>query len=101
MTTNIVLDDFIEEAIFITYVKATHCFVRGCGKETLMHWVHTITSVWICPKMLRRYMIKLVSKGIFRIYKTAHGYTCFEIKNKGKRYLIYKDKKPYEITRDN
>lgn len=82
-----ILDNLIEDAILITYIKEPHCFIAGCGRETLMHWIHQTTKVWICPKMLRRYMIKLVSQKIFKISKTAHGYTCFQIKNKGK-FLI-------------
>lgn len=84
-----ILDHFIEEAIFMTYVKNKHCFIRGCGKETFYHWVRETTKVCICHKMLRRYMIKLVSQGIFRIYKSPFGYTCFEIKNKGKKFITY------------
>jgi hypothetical protein len=87
-----VINRIIEQSIFETYSKASHCFILGCSKETFSYWVWKITDVWVCPKMLRRFMLKLVSQNIFRTYRSARwmgkkGYTCFELKNKGKMLL--------------
>lgn len=80
----LILDDFLEDMIFITYIKAEHCFVLGCGQETLAYWVRDETGLSINPKLLRRFMLRLCSKNIFRMIKAPSRHTKFILKNKGK-----------------
>lgn len=82
------VDELLEAVIFTAYKAEPHCFIHGCGKETLMFWVQKATNWWINPKMLRQYMLKLVQQRYFKTYISHCNYRCFELTRKG-RFKAY------------
>ena len=78
-----IVDDLILLAILATHMENPHCFVRGCGQETFSHWVWRTTGVCIDPKMLKRYMHKLVSQRIFYPGKSRSNYRTYILTKRG------------------
>ena len=64
-----------------TYYMEPHCFVLGCGKDTLSYWVRNKTGRLWSPRFLRRILMGQHYRGHVEVLKKEGACTKFWIKS--------------------
>lgn len=67
-------EELIQHLLPLVYSRATHAFIKGCGKETMQYWFKEISGVYFSPKLIRKVLIKNLSMSINRL-----NYKCFTL----------------------
>lgn len=75
-----------------------HCFILGCGKETLTNWYKKVNGYDICSKKLRKSIENAVIAGVVISYRnSSSGNTCYLFERIRKNLLLPEIKRYIEL----
>ncbi len=64
------------------YETHTHCFIEGCGRDTMANWFYEYLGFFIRKNTIRSWLNDLCDIGILEKGKSKSGHTTFRATGK-------------------